>query len=361
MKKIFFRVDASTEIGSGHVMRCLTLASLLVKKGIDCEFICREHDGNLIEYISVKGFRVSNLKASTMVLNGELNYSSWLGDSEENDAYQCIKILKSYRVSWVVVDHYGIGQTWERLVKSYCHKLLSIDDLADKVHYCDALLDQTYGRTNNDYVRLVPSECDIFTGSGYALLRSEFFLLRSESLSRRFNGHIKNIMINLGGVDKNNLTLLILDILGKMDDLDNIVFFVVLGPTAPNIGSVRLTCLNHRYDVRFLVAVENMAELMASCDLAIGAAGATTWERCCLGLPTILVTLADNQKYIADNLSKKNIVLAISSSDCLRSTLPLHIQKCIYDREFLANMTRSSIDLVDGKGAEKIAHFLREN
>ena len=361
MKKIFFRVDASTEIGSGHVMRCLTLASLLVENGMDCEFICREHPGNLIEYITVKGFRVSHLKTSSMMLNGESDYSSWLGDSQENDAYQCIEILKNYPVSWIVVDHYGIGQNWERLVKGYCDKLLSIDDLADKAHHCDALLDQTYGRTTNDYVTLVSSECDIFTGSSYALLRSEFSLFRPASLSRRSNGCVRNIMINLGGVDKNNHTLIILNILGKMDDLDKITFSVILGPTAPNVESVRFACLNHRYDVRLLVAAENMAELMANCDLAIGAAGATTWERCCVGLPTILLTLADNQRYIADTLSKNNIVLTVSSSDCLESTLPLHIRKCLDNREFLANMTKSSIDLVDGQGAEKIARYLREN
>ncbi|MDA9288780.1 UDP-2,4-diacetamido-2,4,6-trideoxy-beta-L-altropyranose hydrolase [Amylibacter sp.] len=361
MKNIFFRVDASTEIGSGHVMRCLTLANILVEKGLRCEFICRKHDGHLTQFIKDKGFNVYNLNKSKMTSYIEDDYLSWLGETEENDAFECIKILKIHSVSWVVVDHYGIGKNWEKLIKNYCNKLFSIDDLADKIHDCDALLDQTYGRNKNDYIDLVPDNCDIFTGSRYALLRSEFSVHRPKSLSRREDGSIKKVMINLGGVDKNNHTLAILNILEKMDDLKNINFSVVLGSSAPNLESVQEKCLKHRYNIELLVAVDNMAELMSNCDLAIGAAGTTTWERCCLGLPTILLTLAKNQKHIVDNLSKENIALVISLSDCLESTLMSNIRKCLYEKETLANMTNSSIALVDGNGANKIALYLQEN
>ena len=359
MQKVYFRTDASIQIGSGHVMRCLTLANYLNENGYKCEFICREHKGNLIEYIKIKGFKVSTLPNTSKSSDRNLDYLSWLGESQDNDAKQCIEILGDSMPSWLIVDHYGIDYNWEKAIKKTCVKLFCIDDLADKAHYCDGLLDQTFGRSQNDYKTLVPKRCDIFTGSNFALLRPEFLNFRKSSILRRSNGLLKKILINLGGVDKDNNTLLILEILEQIDDLDHINFTVVLGSSAPNILSVSNACKGHRYNIDLLVGVENIAEIMTNSDLAIGAAGATTWERCCLGLPTILLTIEKKQKYISSILSKQKIVLNISSIESIKSELPIHIKKCIANRNLLVNMTKSSIGLVDGMGAKRILSYLK--
>ena len=359
MQKVFFRTDASIQIGSGHVMRCLTLADYLNENGFKCEFICREHKGNLIDYIKIKGFKVSVLPNISKSSDINLDYSSWLGESQDNDAKQCIKILGDSMPSWLIVDHYGIDYNWEKTIKKACQKLFCIDDLADKAHYCDGLLDQTFGRSQNDYKTLVPKGCDIFTGSDFALLRPEFLNFRKLSILRRSDGLLKKILINLGGVDKDNNTLLILETLEQIDGLNHINFSVVLGSSAPNVLSVSNACKGHRYNIDLLIGVENIAEVMTDSDLAIGAAGATSWERCCLGLPTILLTLAENQKYISAVLSKQKIVLNISSIESIKSELPIYIKKCVANKNLLVNMTKSSIDLVDGMGAERVSSYLK--
>ncbi len=173
--RVVFRVDASLQMGTGHVMRCLTLALVLKENGVDVRFICRKHKGNLIDKIRSNGFNVHELELLVEIeVDNRLAHSQWLGATQQQDADDCINILKVEKTNWIIVDHYALDEQWQKRIKLYCKKLMVIDDLADRKHQCDVLLDQTFGRQQKDYLALTPEGCELLLGSQYALLRSEF-------------------------------------------------------------------------------------------------------------------------------------------------------------------------------------------
>jgi UDP-2,4-diacetamido-2,4,6-trideoxy-beta-L-altropyranose hydrolase len=179
--KVAFRVDASLEMGSGHVMRCLTLADKLRDNGADCVFICREHPGNLIEFIQSKKYVAHGLPRAFHAAGvpSPLAHAKWLGCGQEQDADACRPILQIYDPDILVVDHYSLDRTWEEALISFYRELFVIDDLADRAHLSKMLLDQTFGREARDYYPLVPPACKLLCGAGYALLRPEFAAFRS--------------------------------------------------------------------------------------------------------------------------------------------------------------------------------------
>lgn len=310
--RVVIRVDASIEIGSGHVMRCLTLAEILKENGVNVQFICRKHKGNLISKIASKGFRVLGLELQSYKNHSnKLFHSYLLGATQKQDAESCNNFLKESRVDWLIVDHYGIDEDWQQHLKECYLKLMVIDDLADRKHQCDILLDQTYGRQQQDYKRLVPKSCELLLGSQYALLRPEFSKWREYSLRRRSNSVPKNILINMGGSDPNNITKQVLNEIEACKLPNDIEVIVVMGSTSPHLQSVIAVAsdLSCRIEVR--ADIDNMAEVMANSDIAIGATGSTTWERCCLGLPAIQIIIADNQTEIANSLNKVHAIKLI--------------------------------------------------
>ena len=171
MMKVVFRTDASLQMGTGHVMRCLTLADSLTDQGAECQFICREHPGNLISYLRDKGYGVLALPVTTNNenLDCDLAHASWLGSRQDEDAEQCVPLLEQIHPDWLIVDHYALDHHWESALRPYYKKLMVIDDLADRQHDSDLLLDQTFGRAATDYRSLVPKACQLRCGSQYAL------------------------------------------------------------------------------------------------------------------------------------------------------------------------------------------------
>lgn len=352
-KNIFFRTDASLEIGNGHVMRCLTLADKLRDQGYECQFICRDHEGHLNEIIKNKGFKAHLLMRTERIdfsssLQG--GYEKWLGASWNEDALQTIDIIKEYSASWLVVDHYGIDYRWEYLVAKSVENILVIDDLANRPHQCDILLDQTFSRNAASYKALVSGDCKLLCGSNYALLRPEFGTLRAESLYNRKDNKLKKILISMGGVDINNVTGKILKSLHDCKLPKDIKIIVVLGSTAPWLEDVNQQVKKLPWDAELRVAVDNMAELMAESCLAIGASGATSWERCALGLPTILLVLADNQIMIADELSNAGAVVKVDDYD----EIPVQVNRLIDNSYLMQTMSRRSASIVDGRGTERV-------
>ncbi len=306
---ITFRVDASLQIGLGHVMRCLTMAQVLKENKVEVRFICRKHEGNLIDKIRSSGFNVYELKMSDEdKFDNKLAHSHWLGSTQQQDASDCIDILKSEKSSWLVVDHYAIDEQWQKRLKPYYKKLMVIDDLADRKHQCDILLDQTFGRQKEDYLPLTPKGCELLLGSKYALLRPEFAKWRAYSLERRIKPEFKHLLINMGGVDIDNVTEDILDELKVCHLPNDTNISILLGSLSPHLESIKSKVISLPYKTEIQVDVENMAENMANADIAIGASGATTWERCCLGLPTIQIVIAENQNNISKYLAKNNAI-----------------------------------------------------
>ena len=362
--KFVIRVDASLQIGSGHAMRCLTFANVLAKNGHDITFICREHDGHLADFIGQKGFDshlLANLKTPNFAKNFEKSHahSEWLGVSEHDDFAACEPLLTDLQPDWLIIDHYAIGKDWEQQAKRLLPnvKILVIDDLADREHDCEMLLDQNFGRVMNDYQGLVSENCRLLLGTRYSLLRQEFAEWRQFSLSRRHNITApKSILINLGGVDKDNVTLKVLQALQAYMLQQDITFAitVVMGKTAPHIASVQAFA-NQMPNCQVIINANNMAELMANADIAIGASGSTTWERCCLGLPMVLLVLADNQKVIAKALAAKNMVKVVNDITKLDAQLPILLNDLTADYQ---KLSRQSAKLVDGQGAKRVANHI---
>jgi UDP-2,4-diacetamido-2,4,6-trideoxy-beta-L-altropyranose hydrolase len=344
--KVIFRVDASLQIGSGHVMRCLTLAEVLRENGAKVKFICRKHSGNLIKKIKEKNFQVIELEVSNNT-DVKLKHASWLGATQQQDADDCIDILKAEKLDWLIVDHYALDEQWQKRLKPCYEKLMVIDDLADRKHLCDILLDQTYGRNKRDYESLVHKSCKMLLGSQYALLRPEFAKWRPYSLKRRRKPEFKQLLINMGGVDVDNVTGRVLEELKTCNLPRDINITVVMGGSALHLESVRAKVDTLPYKTVVRDDVDNMAEIMANADIAIGAAGATTWERCCLGLPTIQIVIAKNQNIIARSLTEKNAIKLLQDKKELSSM----ISGAISWMEDVSNVAQQ---ISDGLGSTRV-------
>lgn len=356
--KFAFRVDASLEIGIGHVMRCLTLANELTKRGGQCTFICREHAGNFIAQISNHGHTVHSLPSSADA-DSDLAHSVWLGATQNQDAKATELILSQLQPDWLVVDHYALDWRWEVMLSKYCDdKVMVIDDLADRSHHCRILLDQTFDRVSEEYDLLVPHDCTLLCGSDYALLRHEFAELRTYSLKRRKRTKLKNILITMGGVDKDNATARVLNVLRASPLPNDCKISVVLGPTAPWLSEVQQRAQAMPFSTTVFVGVSNMAQLMAGSDLAIGAAGASSWERCCLGLPTLMIVLAENQTAVATGLVKAGAAQMIDLYDESMQQPVNLINEICNSESALTNMSQAASRLVDGQGVGKVAGIL---
>lgn len=359
--RVAFRTDASLQIGTGHVMRCLTLAKALAAGGAECEFMCREHPGNLLEFIRGQGFPAHPLPLLTEAgRNGsapETAHGHWLGASQSQDAAACRPILAERVPDWLITDHYALDSSWERALAPHYRKLLVIDDLADRTHACDALLDQTLGRAMEDYTPLVPGGCQLLCGSPYALLRPEFAALRPYSLQRRAGAPLGELLINMGGVDKDNLTGQVLAALPTCRLPKECRITVVMGSTAPWLEQVRQQALELPWPNRVLAGVGNMAQLMADSDLAIGAAGTTAWERCCLGLPTLMLVLADNQLKVAQSLAATGAAALIPREE-MAPQLAAWVSKLLTTAGALEAMSQAAQQVVDGGGAQRIVRLL---
>ena len=299
---VAFRADASLDIGIGHVMRCLTLADALREHGANCHFICREHPGHQLDQIRQRGFSAHALPCCkpaerTNDETGALQpaHAHWLGSDWQTDARHTGDILAELQPDWLAVDHYALDTRWERALEGHYKKLLVIDDLADRPHICDVLLDQNLGREAKDYAALVPDHCTVLAGPHYALLRPEFAALREYSLRRRDVPTLKRILITMGGVDQPNATGKVLEALKVCPLPHDCRITVVMGAQAPWLEQVRALAATLPWPTEVRVAISDMAQVMADSDLAIGAAGSTSWERCCLGIPTLMVVLAENQ------------------------------------------------------------------
>ncbi|MGP8291666.1 UDP-2,4-diacetamido-2,4,6-trideoxy-beta-L-altropyranose hydrolase [Vreelandella zhanjiangensis] len=358
--RIAFRVDASLQIGTGHVMRCLTLAKALRETDAECHFLCREHQGNLIDSIEQQGFTVQRLAASTAAKehrilqdNSEPFHAPWLGVSWQEDSDVCRSYLAELSPDWLIVDHYALDEKWEAEACPLNARLLVIDDLADRPHCANVLLDQNLVHSVHDYTNLVPEYCKRLVGTEFALLRPEFASLREVSLAKRQGQQdIQKILVCLGGVDKDNATGLVLKALHECALPPTLEIDVVMGAAAPWLAEVQQTASSLPYLTNVLVNVNNIAQLMTKADLAIGAAGSTSWERCCLGLPSLMVVLAENQREVAEKLDSLGAAKLLGDIDSITSSLPNAIEHLKPD--FLKKMSNSASSLVVGNGVEKV-------
>ncbi len=336
MKRVVFRADAGIAIGSGHAMRCLALSQVFLAGGWSVGFAATKET-----FDTVKAFASINFKK--LILD--------TGIEEEANA---ITARWSKGVEVLIVDHYGRDNSFERACQGWAERIVVIDDLADRAHDCDLLFDSN-ATSEIPYRRQVPKTCRIFVGPSYALLDPAFARARPAALSRRDGRPVERVFVSFGQIDAANVTeraLTALDAAGFGGAVD-----IVLGRAAPNLAAVK-THVNERITLH--INVSNVPELMSLADIAIGAAGATSWERCCLGLPSIVVRIADNQRYLgpllaqsgaAIDLGPHNTVTDAELTDAMKNVLADKIKRRL--------MAEAASRLVDGEGTRRTFEEIR--
>lgn len=324
-----FRTEASSSIGSGHVMRCLTLADGLKARGWHCVFASAKDTMKTVPMLVVSGF-----------------------DMIDPDKIAHIK------PDLLIVDHYGLDSKYEAAARAWAKKIAVLDDLADRPHDCDLLIDQTYGRSADDYRKLTPIGCRILAGTDYTLLRPQFAKARAEAEERRFEDNsVRRILVAVGSTNYNNIVTKLLEGL-VLVTCGGLQIDVVLSSGAENLADVSraISALNSKglHSATLHLDVQDMASLMLAADIAIGAGGTTTWERCCLGLPTLMVELADNQIPTIQALTEAGAIIPMGRAQTLDSEdIAGHVQKAVTSPDLLKNLSRASFKICDGIGLER--------
>jgi UDP-2,4-diacetamido-2,4,6-trideoxy-beta-L-altropyranose hydrolase len=360
---VCIRADASIRIGTGHIMRCLTLATELRKKGANVFFICAGLEGNLVSFIKNKGFQAYLVPFNRELLDNDPFYDTSLNLAWKIDAEQTLAILGKQKdeLDWLIVDHYKLDVQWEREFRSHVNKIMVIDDLADRFHDCDLLLDQNlYHDMDKRYGDLVPNQCQKLLGPQYALLRSEFWEARNQRVDR--DGTIHRILIFFGGTDPTNETCKALEAICLLNRKD-ISVDVVVGASNPQKEEIDKRCSNIP-NVTYYCQVENMAQLMVEADLAIGAGGSTTWERCCLGLPSITVIVAKNQHEMTLAFAEAGGTWNLGSGETVNSVHLLQtIEKALNNPREIKEMGKKAMRLIGDMPNNKslIQHMMGEN
>lgn len=340
--RALIRTDASVEIGSGHLMRCLTLADQLAGKGADVAFVCRDLPGGMFDLLQVRGYRSARFSLGA--------------DSQQADAEATIRAAQNLfpdGLDWLVVDQYQLDALWECALRPHARKIMVIDDIANRRHECDLLLDQNYESTER-YRKLVPENCCLLLGPKFALLRPEYAEYRKSMKSR--NRGMQRALVFFGGSDDRNITGLSVEALSERD-LRNLDVDVVIGAN-----------YRHRERLESQVAQRpktliygprpHLADLMAQADFAIGAGGVTNWERMCLGLPSLVVTTADNQVPISEILNNEGAIRLVGDSEGITTD---NLLSAIVDEiEMHQYLRRSEIALrkCDGMGTQRVIDAL---
>lgn len=336
-------------------MRCLALADRLRERGALCQFISRALPGAATDVISRAGYNLTFLP----ILAGQATKS---GVDWEQDAEETIAILKSWRPHWLIIDHYAFDFRWEDAVRTVGTKFMVIDDLADRPHSVDILLDQNLGRLSSDYDKLLPMAATRLIGPRFALLRPQFAQFRSESLARRAQPALGHVMIAMGGADALNSTGQLLEVLAKTRLPNDILVTVVLGATAPHLAKVRVQAEAMPFAVTVRSDITEMACLMAEADLAIGASGGTAWERSCLGLPSLILVLAANQRPGAHALAEAGAALFLGEIDDNRWKARLmNILQGGQIRDALEAMSQRTRSITDGCGCDRVVTELLDS
>ena len=365
---VAFRADASVHIGSGHVMRCLTLANRLKTIGYESVLLTAVIAPEVSSMLLKHGVVIHELEVKSGTSQTAFYaHSDWLSHSEETDSLVTSNALheeeasRGSKPSLIVVDHYALAAPWQKLAMAFA-PVLAIDDLNDRPHHAQWLLDQTAGKKKADYTSWCTPSTQMLIGAEYALLRPEFAELRAEAFRKRQSTSVlKRILVTLGGVDKDNVTSLVLRAINEANIEKEIQVVVIAGGSNPNYETLKKQVERSQLNIQLFQQVDNMAAFMVDSDLCIGAAGSTSWERCTLGLPTINLVLADNQKIISENLAKLGAAIDFGPLTKKSITsLTETIETVNEQLELLIKMQQRSFAVCDGRGVDRVLeHILK--
>lgn len=343
MSRIVFRVDASMQLGGGHVVRCATLARALVQKGAEVHFLCRSLSGHFCDWLQDAHFSVVRMPAVAAGFADDL--------TETRAALAPLGLI-----DWLVVDHYELDARWEGALRPLAKQIMVIDDKADRAHDCDILLDQNYIRdAATRYDGLVPASCRELLGPRYALVRNDFRLARQ--ILRDRDGKVRKLLICFGATDPVGHTLAALQAISHNADAYERID-VVTSPQNPRAAVLREQCAALA-NTCFHCPADDFVALLEAADLAMGAGGAMNWERACLALPTIAFGIADNQEATLASLIKDGVVLGqaampVPDSDMMAAWLAVAAS----NPDLLQGLSARSVALVDGRGADRVADVM---
>ena len=318
-----FRTDASVAIGGGHVRRCLVLADALAEAGWSVGFVCSAAANAVVPALARRGFAVTEPAAFA------------------NAPTRC---------DLLVVDDYRLDAAFERAARGWARRILVIDDLANRPHDCDVLLDQSPGRVPDAYAGRVPKACALLLGPSYALLDARF---RAARRQRKAIGKVERIFVNFGTTDTANATGLALDAIGAAQL--GAAIDIVIGSAAPHLPALREQVAALGAGAALHVDVDEVAALMRRADLALGAGGVGALERCALGLPSAILTVADNQHDNARALAASGAAVYWGEiGDRTADEIAAALKRLTADRAQRAAMSDAASALVDGLGAARV-------
>lgn len=354
--KVLIRTDASIQIGSGHVMRCLTLAEAIKKSGGQVCFLSKDLEGNLVQKITSSGFSSIVLPNTRLPdIDSDLDHSFWLNGSQKIDAELSMKLTDGQYYDWIVVDHYALDYRWQSIMKSKSKKIMVIDDIADRKHIADLLLDQNLYSNQSRYKSLIPENTETLLGPKYALLRDEFLSAHQNARVRK-NG-IKRIFVFYGGADPTGETLVALDALERIDT-QNMQIDVVAGSNNPSRQAIEKKCRSLGFHFHFNTL--NMSGLMEKADLALGAGGTTTWERCAMGLPAFVTVIAKNQEEMSLEGHKVGFQFVLGKAGQVDSILIAEkIMEYSQSPTILNAMSEKALATVDARGTERVINCMK--
>lgn len=334
-----FFADAGPAVGGGHVMRCLTLARALADRGAECAFVKSRAAAPILRRF---GWPTQTPLAITDAedLQDLLAYASDFADRFEADV--------------VVIDHYRAGAAEETRLQAMRRKIVAIDDLADRRHACDLLLDAGYGRRREHYDGLIRATCDARLGPSYALVRPEFASARQRALSRRAkHGPAARALVALGMTDVGGVTERVVRALATA--LGDVRLDVAIGSEAASLPGLRKLAAGERR-IRLLVDDADMATLTADADIAIGAGGSSVWERAVVGLPSATVILAENQRVMIEHMADAGFTRGLdAAAPDFEARLIEAWTRLVDDAALRWRLTQRSADLCDGAGAGRVA------
>ena len=332
-KNLFIRVDASPEIGIGHIMRCLTLAQELKNNFDKIIFLTQKNSSDFIETIMKNEFEVIFISANN-----------------DSDIIKNIVTTNSVNKNFLLIDHYNVDSNFESSLKNTFEKIFVIDDLANRKHDCDLLIDQNYYRDlNQRYEKLIQNGTITLLGPKYAIIRPEFRKINKKAIKK--NSQIKKILVSFGGSDPTNECKKALDALCS---IENSKFEIVVVAGIYNHKFEQLKKLYEKYsNIKIYRHVNDLSRLMLNSDLFIGAGGTTTWERFYMGLPSIVTIISDDQRESIEFLSDMGHIINLGLAKNVTSkTYVQTLQKPNFDLVY--NMSLHNQKLVDGNGSNRI-------
>jgi len=365
---VYFRVDASSMIGLGHLYRCTVIANTAKMHGFKVHFICREnttYDYNLLKKMELDFTLLSSSEHNQITdeIGRKEVYSGWLGATSREDSRQVIDIIKSSNVKHKVIisDHYGTDKEWDDLVVVYCDVLVKLSDRPITKTSADIVLDQTLERDRSEYNKVTANDCEVLAGTKYSLINPAFLKLRDEAIKRRRNNNVlQNVLVSFGGSDPLNLTKRFFEHLANYPQ--PISYDVVCGSCNPHLLEIQETIdklTENNYNISLHIDTSEMPKLMLNADIAVGAAGSACWERAILGLPSIIVAFENNQIDISSSLKDKRAALTVELEH-FESDITESMALLCNDLDLRKEISINSSLLCDGHGAERLITRLKE-